>query len=414
VAAGAVLPADYFARLARPPRSDDPHRHLDALRVDPPPRLRSGEVVLARHRDVSAVLRDPAFLKPPLPNVPLPSVRAMLRMFILFDGPDHARLRRVVAPLFTASAVDRRRARIEGRVDALLLGRDELDGIADLAYPLPLGLICDALGVPATDAPRISRWGTALLETLDNPMPVTPMGMVRMAKAVALRRSHPMALLRAIHDIAAYASARLADTDPPGDADVLRALQAALRDDLMSPDEAVGTWVLTVIAGHETTANLIGSTLHLLLAHPDQLALVHDDPALVPAAVREALRLESPVPLGVRRAVSDTTVTGLPAPAGTDVLVLFGAANRDPEAFHDPSRYDVLRDQTGHLAFGLGTHFCAGAQLALAETEIAVARVLERRPRLQPGADPRWRPTFATRGIDQLPIALTSSPRPPP
>jgi cytochrome P450 len=404
------LRADFFERLSRPPGSNDPHALLDLLRVDPPPRLRTGELVLARHRDVAAVLRDPAFVKPPLPSIPLPSVRAMLRMFLLLDGADHARLRRAVAPLFTHTAVERRRARIEARTDALLNGRSELDVINDLAYPLTLGLICEALGVPPRDEHLIARWGAALLETLDNPMPLTPRGTLRMAKAVVLRRSHPVALLRAVQGIASYAQNRLADPDPPQEADVLRTLQTALRDGVMSPDEAVGTWTLIVIAGHETTANLIGSTLHLLLAHPEQRALVDADPDLVPTAVREALRLESPVPLGVRIAEHATTVAGLAAPAGTSVMVLFGAANRDPDVFPEPARFDVRRDPTGHVAFGLGTHFCVGAQLAQVEAEIAVERVLRRRPRLQAGARPVWRPTFATRGIACLPVEADPQP----
>jgi cytochrome P450 len=401
-----VLPFDYFERLSRPPDSGDPHRHLDALRVDPVPRLRSGELVLARHCDVAAVLRDPAFVKPPLPSIPLPSVRAMLRMFLLLDGPDHTRLRRAVAPLFTASAVERRRSRIEARTDALLDGRRTLEVIDELAYPLSLGLIGDALGVPPGDAPRIARWGAALLATLDNPMPVTPRATLRMAKAVALRRSRPLALLRALSGIAAYARGRLDDGDPPGTADVLRVLQQARRDDLMSEEEAIGTWVLIVIAGHETTANLIGSTVHLLLAHTDERAVVDADPTLVPSAVREALRLESPVPLGVRTAQRDTTVAGRPAPTGTNVIVLFGAANRDPDVFVDPARFDVRRDATGHVAFGLGSHFCVGAQLALTEAEVAVERLLRRQPTLAAGARPAWRPTFATRGLTELPVEL--------
>jgi cytochrome P450 len=275
---------------------------------------------------------------------------------------------------------------------------------------LPLGLICETLGVPPGDEHLIGRWGAALLETLDNPMPLTPRGALRMARAVVLRRSHPVALLRSLRGIASYARDRLDDPDPPPEADVLRTLQAARHDDVMSPDEAVGTWTLMVIAGHETTANLIGTTMHLLLAHQEQRALVDADPGLVPAAVREALRLESPVPLGVRIAERATTVAGVPAPAGTNVVVLFGAANRDPDVFREPARFDVRRDPTGHLAFGLGSHFCVGAQLALVEAEIAVERLLRRRPRLRAGAIPSWRPTFATRGIACLPVDVDPQP----
>ena len=403
---GNVLPSDFFERLSRPPWSDDPHRHLASARVDPPPRLRSGELVLARHRDVAAVLRSPDFVKPPLPSVPLPSVRATMRNFLLLDGADHQRLRRAVAPLFSPSAVEARRARIEERTTALLAGRSSLDVIADLAYPLPLGMIADALGVPSGDAPRIAAWGAALLETLDNPMPLSARGAARMAKAVALRRSHPVRLLRAIQGIAGYARERLVADQAPPEADVLGALQAGLRAGTLTLDEAIGTWILIVIAGHETTANLIGTTLHLLLDHPDQRRLVDDDPALVPLAVREALRLESPVPVAIRQARVDTEAGGVPVPAGTTVHVLLGAANRDPDVFAHPDRFEVLRPETGHLAFGQGTHFCVGAQLALLEAEVALAALLDRNPRPVPGSRPVWRPTFATRGIAQLPVEL--------
>ena len=319
-----------------------------------------------------------------------------MRNFLLLDGPDHTRLRARSSPALHAE----RRAALAGTAsssepDRLLDGKRELDVIAELAYPLPLGMIADALGVPPDDEARIAAWGTALLETLDNPMPLTVGGALRMAKAVALRRSHPVALLRAIHGIAGYARRRLLSGPVPADADILRALQAGLSTGELTMDEAIGTWILIVIAGHETTANIIGTTLHLLLAHPEQRALVDDDPGLVPSAVREALRLESPVPLGIREAAAATTVAGQPVAAGTTVNVLFGAANRDPEVFDEPDRFDIRRAETAQLAFGHGSHFCVGAQLAQLEAEVAVAQVLRRHPRLAPGARPVWRPTFA-------------------
>jgi cytochrome P450 len=130
------------------------------------------------------------------------------------------------------------------------------------------------------------------------------------------------------------------------------------------------------------------------------------EPGLVASAVREALRLESPVPLGIREAAADTTVAGEPVAAGTTVNVLFGAANRDPEVFDAPDRFDIRRAETGQLAFGHGSHFCVGAQLAQLEAEVAVAAVLRRNPRLAAGARPSWRPTFATRGVAELRIEL--------
>ncbi len=403
---GRVLPSDFFERLSRPPGSDDPHRHLDALRVHPPPRLRSGELVLARHRDVVDVLRNPVFVKPPLPSIPLPSVRATMRNFLLLNEPDHARLRRVVAPLFTPSAVERRRDRIVQRVEELLDGRREVDVVHDLAYPLPLRMIADALGVAPAEEARIAAWGAALLETLDNPIPLSLGGAVRMAKAVALRRSHPVRLLGAIRGLAGYARRRLLAEDRPPGADVLEALREARRDDALTLDEAIGTWILIVIAGHETTADIIGTTVHLLLAHPEQRGLVEEDPTLLGSAVREALRLESPVPMGIRQASADTSVSGFPVPAGTTVQVLLGAANRDPAVFAHPERYDLRRAETTPVAFGHGSHFCVGAQLAQLEAEVAVGEVLRRGPRPAPGASPTWRPTFATRGFASLPVVL--------
>jgi cytochrome P450 len=402
-----VLPTDFFERLARPPWSDDPHRHLDALRSGPPPWLTSGELVLARHADVVGALRDPLLAKQRLPSVPLPSVRATMRSFLLLDDPDHARLRRVVAPLFAPAAVEQRRSRVVERVERLLAGRTRLDVVADLARPLPLGLICAALGVRPGDEPRIAAWGTALLETLDNPMPVSTAGTMRMAKAVALRRFHPLRLLSAIRGLAGYARTRLMADDDPPEADVLRVLRDGVAQELLDLDEAIGTWVLLVVAGHETTANLIGTTLHLLLEHPEQLALVEQDPTLVGAAVREALRLESPVPRVSREAAADTAIAGQAVPRGTPVHLLLLAANRDPEVFTDPGRYDLRRAETGHVAFGHGSHFCVGSQLALLEAEVAVGQVLRHRPTLAPGASPRWRPTFATRAVDALPVLLS-------
>jgi cytochrome P450 len=267
-------------------------------------------------------------------------------------------------------------------------------------------MIADALAVPPEDEAQIAAWGAALLETLDNPMPLTIGGALRMAKAVALRRSHPVALLRAIHGLAGYARRRLTTGPVPDQADILRTLRDGASTGELTMDEAIGTWILIVIAGHETTANIIGTTLHLLLAHPEQRALVAADPGLVASAVREALRLESPVPLGVRVAAADTTVAGEPVAKGTSVVVLFGAANRDPDVFDEPDRFDVRRADVGQLAFGHGSHFCVGAQLAQLEAEVAVGALLQRNPRLAPGAQPRWRPTFATRGIAELPVEL--------
>lgn len=357
------------------------------------------------HADVARVLRSPVFVKPKLPPVPLPSVRTMLRMFLLLNAPDHPRLRRAVAPLFTPAAVSARRERIEFEVERLLHGRTELDVVRDLAYPLPLNLICTWLGVRPGDEPRIEAWGRVLLANLDGPVPLSPRDVPRYAAAVTRRRSRPLATVLAIRALGAYAR-RLLRGD--GDAEFLVVLRTAVTDGTMSEDEAVATWALLVIAGHETTANLIGNTLHLLLAHPEQLSDVQDDGALVAHAIEESLRFESPVPMGVRVASEPVSLAGHDLGAGDPVFVVIASANRDPGVFADPDRFDVMRDATAHIAFGHGAHVCIGAQLARTEASAAVAAIVARHP-VRNGRPPRWRPTFATRSLEALPVRLRSS-----
>ena len=399
-----ALPADFFERLATPALAQDPYGTLKSLYVDPAPRLRSGEVVLGHHADVERVLRSPSFVKPTLPPVPLRSVRTMLRMFLLLNGPDHIRLRRAVAPLFRPAAVSARRDLIESEVDRLLHSRTELEVVRDLAYPLPLHLICTWLGVPPGDEPRIEVWGKVLLANLDGPVPLSPRDAVRYAAAVARRRSRPLATVLAIRSMGAYARNLLRGD---GDAEFLVALRAAVADGTMSEDEAVATWALLVIAGYETTANLIGNTLHLLLADDEQLAAVQGDPSLTGAAIEESLRFESPVPMGVRVTAEPVSIAGHDLEAGHPVFLVIASANRDPAVFVDPDRFDVLRDASANLAFGHGAHVCIGAQLARNEATAAVAAVVARNP-VRTGPPPRWRPTFATRSLEALTVRLGS------
>ena len=401
------FPADFFERLATPALAQDPYPELRRLLVDPAPRLRSGEVALGHHADVERVLRSPVFVKPKLPSVPLRSVRTMLRMFLLLNAPDHPRLRRAVAPLFTPAAVTARRDLIDTEVERLLHGRTELEVVSELAYPLPLHLICTWLGVRPGDEPRIEAWGKVLLANLDGPVPLGPRDALRYAAAVARRRSRPLATVLAIRAMGAYARGLLRGDD---EAEFLVALRSAVADGTMSEDEAVATWAMLVIAGHETTANLIASTLHLLLTHPDQLAAVQDDASLVGSAIEESLRFESPVPMGVRVPSEPVSLAGHDLGPGDPIFVVISSANRDPAVFPDPDRFDVTRDATANIAFGHGAHVCIGAQLARTEASAAVAAIIARHP-VGDGRSPRWRPTFATRSLDALPVRLGSASR---
>jgi cytochrome P450 len=347
------------------------------------------------------VLRAPSFLKPTLPPVPLRSVRTMLRMFLLLNGSDHVRLRRAVAPMFTPAAVAARTALVESEVERLLHRRTELDVVRDLAYPLPLHLICTWLGVPPGDEPRIEAWGQVLLANLDGPVPLTPRDALRYAKAVARRRSRPLATILAIRAMSAYARDLLRG-DREGE--FLLVLRDAVASGTMSEDDAVATWALLVIAGHETTANLIANTIHLLLTHPEQLQALQDDGSLAPAAIEESLRYESPVPMGVRVTSEPTSIGGHDLEAGRPVFVVIASANRDATVFVEPDRFDLTRDATANIAFGHGAHVCIGAQLARTEATAAVAAVVARAP-VATGAT-RWRATFATRGLEALPVRL--------
>ncbi len=409
-AAGSVpLDAGFFERLARSPSSQDPHAVLESLRRIPPPRLRTGELVLTRHRDVVEVLRDPRFVKPNLPRVPLRSVRTLFRMFLLLNAPDHERLRRAVAPLFAPTAVARRRERIADVAESLLGKSTTIDVIREFAYPLPLILISEWLGVREGDESKIARWSATLTQALDAPMPLTPAAVPRLLRALTTNPARPAATLHAARAIVAYARTRLAGGCVHPAAEFLAALRSARDEGVMSFDEAVATWVLIVIAGHETTANLIGNAVYLLLHHPDQLQMVNRDASLVPAAIEETLRYESPVPMSMRVATANLNLAETRVTSGTAVILLLGAANRDPDFVSSPNRFDIRRDARGHVAFGHGSHFCIGAQLARIEAEVAIGVLLRRTPQLSGDAPSTWRDSFATRGLSALTVQTNAS-----
>lgn len=409
VARSLVLEADFFERLARFPASQDPHAVLETLPRSPPARLRSGELVLTRHSDVVEVLRDPRFAKPDLPRLPLRSVRTLFRMFLLLNAPDHVRLRRTVAPLFVPASIVLRQDRVEEVARSLLGENPTIDVIREFAYPLPLALMSEWLGVRPGDEDKVARWAATLTEALDTPLPLRPAAVGRFARALITRRARPLATLRAAEGIVAYARGCLDGPSNPPRAEFLTTLRGAAEDGTISPDEAIATWVLLVIAGHETTANLIGNAVYLLLRHPDQLDMVCQSPSLIPTAIEETLRYESPVPMGMRVATVDLDVAGTRVPEGMAVIVLLAAANRDPDVFTSPSDFNIVRNTAGHLAFGHGSHFCIGAQLARLEAEIALRILLSRNPRFVHGASARWRDSFATRGLATLPVQIETA-----
>jgi cytochrome P450 len=272
-------------------------------------------------------------------------------------------------------------------VDAMLAGGGEGDLIAEFAFPLPITVICELLGVPLRDRDAFRAWSNAIAAGMGS-------GMDNRAVADALDAY--------IRELVAAKRADLGD-------DLLSEL-IAVRDDTdrLSESELVGMVFLLLIAGHETTVNLIGNGAYLLLTHPDQLARLAADPGLIPKAVEEFLRYESPVETSTPRFTTEPVeVGGVTIPAGELVLVALASANRDPERFAGADRFDVERNDSAHVAFGHGIHFCLGAPLARMEGQVAFETLLSRLPGLALAVAPdalAWRPGILMRGLVDLPV----------
>ncbi|WP_328679094.1 cytochrome P450 [Streptomyces sp. NBC_00322] len=307
------------------------------------------------------------------------------------DPPDHTRIRRLVSQAFTPRRIAQLREPIRKTADQLLdaiapHGRADL--IASYAAPLPITVICDLLGVAPEDRRDFRAWTDALVA----PDPAEPS---RAKEAVG-------GLLLSFTQLIARKRAEPAD-------DLLSALIAVRDDeDRLSEDELMSLAFLILFAGYENTVHLIGNATLALLSHPDQLDALRADPARLGGAVGELARYDGPAPLAIRRfPVEDITIGGVTIPSGETVLLSLAAAHRDPHRFPEPDRLDIGRDVTGHLALGHGIHYCLGAPLARMETEIALAALLERFPRLEldvPYGELRWRPSIRARGLLALPV----------
>ncbi|MFE4976115.1 cytochrome P450 [Kitasatospora sp. NPDC056651] len=307
------------------------------------------------------------------------------------DPPQHTRLRELVARTFTAGRIRALRPRVQEIADGLLdalpdtdTDTGSVDLVASYALPLPMTVICELLGVPAADRASYHAWSTEL---------VAPSSPQAAGAAVGAMTGHLTALIEERR------------ADPRGDLLSALATQAA---DGLSAEELLGMAFLLLVAGHETTVNLISGTVLSLLTHPEQLTALRADPGLVDNAIEETLRHDGPVGAAAFRfatepvRIGDTTI-----PAGDSVLVSLAAASRDPRHFPDPDRFDIRREPAGHLAFGHGIHHCLGAPLARVEAAIALRALIERRPHLALDADPAdlvWRPSTMLSGLRSLPV----------
>jgi cytochrome P450 len=319
------------------------------------------------------------------------------RPFLLLDPPDHTRLRGLVSKAFTPRTVEGLRPRIQQVVDELLDAvepKGAMEVVEDLAYPLPVVIICEMLGVPASDHERFKGWSRDLARGLDP-------DFVQPAEALERRFETVLAFHEYFRDLIAR---RRSD---PG-ADVLTALvHAEEQGDTLTEDEVLGTCTLLLVAGHETTVNLIGNGVLALLRHRDQLAKLRADPTLIKSAVEEILRYDPPVQFDARVATTDIEVGGVTVAQGEQPLLILAAANRDPQQFDAPDTLDITRVDNRHLSFGHGAHFCLGAPLARLEGQLALGTLAERLPRMEPAADvPVYKENLILRGLAALPVTF--------
>jgi cytochrome P450 len=365
--------------------------------------------LLFRHADCVELLRDARFsaddrnylgygrmraaaIADGIADPTVPDEPVMLRR----DPPDHTRLRGLVNKAFTPRAIDKLRGRIEEIADELLDGlskRKEFDLIADYAVPLPVTIIAEMLGVPAKDQATFKRWSDHLVGFLD-PQAAPP----------------PHVLKRTREEFFTYMGRIAAERRRQPADDLMTALvQAEEKGQRLSEIELHGTLALLLAAGNETTTNLIGNGMLALLRHPEELQRLRAQPDLMESAVEELLRWDSPVQFTARMPTTDVEFRGHRFRQGEALVAILGSANRDPEAFADPERLDLGRQDNRHLSFGHGIHFCLGAQLARIEAQIAFRELLRRLPDLHvpPGVKLRWRRLTFLRGLERLPLTTS-------
>jgi cytochrome P450 len=382
---------------------------------DPIHRALDGTWVISRWVDGSAILRDPRFSGSPkwlredderAANNPIRQVGTALLMFL--DPPDHTRLRSLVGKAFTPRRVEAMRPRVQELVDARIdrvIESGEMDVIGDLAYPLPVSVICELLGVPGGDHATFRAWSSDASRLLDGDT-LDPETQQRGMLA-------GMQLFQYFTDLVEEHRLRAGTQCQPGPGeDLLSAMIAAEEaGDRLTHPELITTATLLFVAGHETTMNLIGNAVLALLRNPGELERLRNDPSLIRSGVEEFLRYDSPVQFTARIATTDLDVGGVPIGAGEQVAVVIGACNRDPDQFPDPDRLDLGRADNRHLSFAAGAHYCLGAALARLEAQVAIATLVRRLDHLElVTAEPEYRDHFVLRGVKELRVRFSPAP----
>jgi cytochrome P450 len=411
-----AMTAGLVGFMASPRLRANPYRlYKLGQRLDPSHRSPIGVLILMSHAEVAACLRDPRLgSDEDLADISTlhlgvfsrllgregahgesPYLNLLNETMLFRDAPDHTRLRSLVAKAFTARRIEALAPRIQEIVDELLeRAPDRFDLMSEFAYPLPARVICELLGVPTDDQQLIIDRAPALAVGID-PSPMRPPGVIAAAdEATRFLDTY-------LRDLIATRRA-----DPKDD--LLSALIAAEEEGgHLSERELVATVLLLLVAGHETTANLIGNAIGVLSREPDELPRWRDDPSIDRTAVEELLRFDSPVQMTMRIALEDLVIGKHDVPKGGFVVLIVGAANRDPLVFDDAQKLDLGRSPNPHLAFGGGAHFCIGAPLARLEARIALTTLIRRFPNL--GVVRRSavrRNSFTIRGYSRLEVTL--------
>ena len=387
----------------------NPYRAYSYLRATGPlhwaDKFRSGAWLVTRYADVLAGLHDTRLssqrshtLTAALPRDAqsefAPFNQIFSRWMLFLDPPEHSRIRKLLNKEFTPNMIQRLRPRIQHVVNTLLddvAGKSEIEFMTDFANPLPVLVIAEMLGIPTQDQKDFQIWSDELADFFGNAS----------SNVEAGRRAQ-----NSLISLTEYFRALLPDRRAhKGDDLVSLLLRVEEEGEVLTGEELLAQCTLLLVAGHETTRNLLGNGLLALLQHADQFAKLKENPALINSAVREFARFDSPVQFSGRAATEDFMWHDREIKKGQTVILLLGSANHDPEKFSDPEKLDISRDEGMPLSFGHGTHFCIGAALAYTEAEIAFSTLLERASGLRLLDDvPAWRSNISFRGLSRLPI----------
>jgi cytochrome P450 len=393
--------------ISKPEFKQDPYPFYAKLRAEHPVfpvTLPDGQTawLITRYDDSLSALKDRRFSKDKLnagqkqqwvPGFFKPLTRNMLDL----DDPDHARLRSLVHKAFTPKMVENMRQVAEALTEQLLDtvhsgGRGRMDLVREYALPLPTSIIAQMLGVPASERHHFHRWSSAIVSSQSS----------KWGAVAAI--PHVIAFLRYIRKLI-----RLRRDDPQSDL-TSALVQAEEAGDKLNEDELLAMIFLLLVAGHETTVNLLANGTLALLRHPDQMDKLRGNPSLVESAVEELLRFEGPLETATERyALEDVVISDCTVPRGALVYVVLASANRDERQFENPNTLDVTRKNNRHLAFGQGMHYCMGAPLARLEAQIAINTLLRRAPHLQldvPEPQIRWKKGLVLRGLKSLPVKM--------